>query len=91
METVIKLEGDLTASKSNAFAESVIKQVPTASYGVVLDFAEASVIDSAGIGALVRIHAELVKSGTELRIRNLNSDIFQMFRLMHLDKHFQIE
>ena len=57
---------------------------------MVLDFSQVQSIDSVGIGLLVATHNSLAKVGGSLSLANVGQDIFQLFTLMRLDKHFSV-
>ncbi|MCA1990306.1 MAG: STAS domain-containing protein [Desulfarculus sp.] len=55
---------------------------------VDLDFAGVSYIGSTGIALLVQFYKHLNQSGGKLRVRNLSSNIQEVFRTLKLDKVF---
>jgi anti-anti-sigma factor len=61
--------------------------------GVVqaFDFAGLEYISSAGLGVLLRRHKRLLASGSRLRLINVNSHIFDIFRFSGFDQVFDVQ
>ncbi|HEX3123115.1 MAG TPA: ATP-binding protein [Rhodanobacteraceae bacterium] len=61
--------------------------------GVVqaFDFAGLEYISSAGLGVLLRTHKRLLASGARLRLINVNSHIFDIFRFSGFDQVFDVQ
>jgi anti-anti-sigma factor len=57
---------------------------------VVFDFAGVTFIGSAGIGKLLLFYKNLAAQGGKITIVNMSKDIFTMFKVVKLDKIFNI-
>lgn len=57
---------------------------------VVLDFSGVTFIGSSGIGKLLLLYKSLAPHGGTVRIDNMSKDIYTMFKVVKLDKIFQI-
>ena len=57
---------------------------------VVIDFSAVTFIGSAGIGKLLLLYKNLAAHGGKVRIENMSRDIFTMFKVVKLDKVFEI-
>lgn len=57
----------------------------------LLDFKDLEYISSAGLGVLLRLHKELLSGGRRLRLINVNSHIYDIFRFSGFDKVFGVE
>ncbi len=55
------------------------------------DFAGLEYISSAGLGVLLRRHKQLVASGARLRLVNVNSHIYDIFRFSGFDQVFDVQ
>jgi anti-sigma B factor antagonist len=55
---------------------------------VDLDFAGVSYIGSTGIALLVQFYKHLNQNGGQMRVRNLSSNLQEVFRALKLDKLF---
>lgn len=57
---------------------------------VTLNFAGVTFIGSSGIGKLLLLYKNLAPHGGTVRIENMSKDIYTMFKVVKLDKIFQI-
>jgi anti-sigma B factor antagonist len=57
---------------------------------VIFDFSGVTFIGSAGIGKLLLFYKNLATQGGKITIGNMNKDIFNMFKVVKLDKIFNI-
>jgi len=55
------------------------------------DFSELEYISSAGLGLLLKVQKRLLSSGQRLRVRNVSSHIFDIFRYSGFDQIFDVE
>jgi anti-sigma B factor antagonist len=56
----------------------------------VLDFAGLEYISSAGLGLLLRAHKRLLAAGKRLRLINVNTHIYDIFRFSGFDRVFEV-
>ena len=57
---------------------------------VVFDFSGVSFIGSAGIGKLLLFYRNVASHGGRISIENMSKDIYTMFKVVKLDKIFNI-
>ncbi len=57
---------------------------------VVFDFNAVTFIGSAGIGKLLLLYKNVAAQGGRIRIENMSKDIYTMFKVVKLDKIFNI-
>ena len=69
-------------------AEEFIEAASTAN---AFDFAGLEYISSAGLGVLLRKHKRLLAAGMRLRLINVNSHIFDIFRFSGFDHVFDVQ
>ena len=65
--------------------------IDTAGPAQAFDFAGLEYISSAGLGVLLRTHKRLLASGARLRLINVNSHIFDIFRFSGFDQVFDVQ
>ena len=58
---------------------------------VVFDFAGVTFIGSAGIGKLLLFYKNISVTGGQIRIENMSREIYTMFKVVKLDKIFQLQ
>ena len=57
---------------------------------IVLDLTKVELVDSTGIGFVIRIQNTLEKKEGQLVLMNVHDDIKKMLQIMRLDKHITI-
>ncbi|MDR1397102.1 MAG: STAS domain-containing protein [Desulfarculales bacterium] len=57
---------------------------------IVFDFSGVTFIGSAGIGKLLLFYRNVAGLGGQITIENMSKDIFTMFKVVKLDKIFNI-
>ena len=80
---------DVTADRVIKLKEDIDKVIGGNNF-LIVDLKEASVIDSSGIGVLISAQNQLLKNQGKLKVINATDDIVTMFKIMRLDKHFEI-
>jgi len=58
---------------------------------LVIDFSQVSFIDSTGLGVLVSIHKRSIEQGIQLILKNVSSQVYDVFEITMLDEVFTIE
>jgi anti-sigma B factor antagonist len=89
---LIRLEGPLTLSPSVNELKTRIEGLLSAkpAVGLALNLAAVSVIDSAGIGELMKIHTFAIRRGLRLVLVGVNPKIAEMLKITRLDGLFTI-
>jgi len=57
---------------------------------VVLSFLGLDHLTSLALGKLIQVHKRLVESGGEMRLADIHPQIYEVFRITHLDRLFKI-
>lgn len=58
---------------------------------ITLDLEKVGIVDSTGIGFMIRIQNTLEKDGGHLVLINVQDDIKRMLQIMRLDQHITIK
>ena len=58
---------------------------------IAIDFEEVGSIGSSGIGALLLTHKEFTSRGVKFSLVNLNKEITALFKIIKLDKLFNMK
>lgn len=88
--TVVDVEGELVVGNRRALKDEVLSRLGEGDDKFVLDFEDASYIDSSGLGVLVSLSKRIREEGGELRLAGLDDDLRTLFELTRLDTLFQI-
>lgn len=57
---------------------------------IVLSFLGVKHLTSLALGKLIQVHKRLAESGGEMRLADIHPQIFEVFRITHLEKLFKI-
>jgi anti-anti-sigma factor len=87
---IIELSEDLTSSSVDDLRRQVEGLIDNTILEIELDFTKVDVIDSTGIGFLIRMHNSLKEKEGTLSIIGVNAEIMRLMKIMRLDKHFSI-
>lgn len=88
----VSLNGTMTLGSSLKMLESQIRSaIAEGARHVVLNMESLSYMDSAGLGFLVLINAELTNHGGTLTLRNVNQRIRDLLALTHTDTILKLE
>ncbi|MEH2068215.1 MAG: STAS domain-containing protein [Nostoc sp.] len=87
---VIKLSGNLNATTSQEFRQSITKILELGVKIVLLDFQDVTFMDSSGLGALVLAFKTLRAADIQLVICSINEQVRILFELTNMDKIFEI-
>ena len=68
----------------------MLGQVESGVLKVIVDFTDASYIDSSGLGALVSLSRRLRDAGGDLRLVGLSDELRTLFELTRLDALFPL-
>lgn len=86
-DQVVYLSGRLDAAQT-AKAMEALSTITATAY---VDFNDLEYISSAGIGVLLATQRRLHDSGEQLKLRNINPHIRNVFKYAGFDKIFQID
>ncbi len=82
----VALAGDLTASTVPALQAELRQQLAENIEEVVFDLANATMLDSSGIGLLIACSNSLARKNGRVRVSNASPDVLQLLQSMRLVK-----
>lgn len=88
---IIKPGKDIVASTADKFRAELLSLIKESPMEIVIDLSGVEMIDSVGIGVIIATHNSLSKIGGSLRVTNIAEDIYNLFTVMRLDRHFKME
>jgi len=89
---VIKLTGGIDYSMQESFKEANDQALAANNAAkIVVDFTDATFLDSAGIRALIMLKKSADELGKSLALENCNEDIFKIFEIGGFDAMFTFE
>jgi anti-sigma B factor antagonist len=88
--TIVTVQGQLVVTNRQEFKQMVLDAMEQGARTVVVDFTDASYIDSSGLGALVSLSRRLRDAGGDLRLVALSDELRTLFELTRLDALFPL-
>ena len=89
-ETTLTIRGSLDINSAPALNDEIDKIVPTRPPKMLVDLAMLDLIDSSGVAALVKLYKEIRKSGGIFKITGARDQPLAIFRLLRMDKIFDL-
>lgn len=87
---IVILDGDLLASGGERIRGELLDLIQDGVRQITIDFDAVSLVDSNGIGTLIAAHNQLKSGQGSLKLTNVSPDIAKMFKIMRLNRHFDI-
>jgi anti-anti-sigma factor len=86
----IHLTGNITVSSADEVRIPMKKMIDSGVKNVSIDMSHVKIIDSIGIGEIIRFTKVLKNKGGSLKLINVGKDIHEFLVMLHLDKHLEI-
>lgn len=88
--SILRLRGSLTALTALELKGVITALVQERRLQVIVDLSSLEVIDSSGVGALVSLFKRIRSLHGDVKITGLTGQPLEIFRLLNLDKAFDI-
>ena len=82
---------DIVASMAEEFRAELLKSVEEGVKELTADLDGVGVVDSVGLGVLISAHNSLQKNDGVFTVINASEDIYKLFKVMRLDRHFEVK
>ena len=86
----LRVNGNIVASMANSLKKEMLPLLKEDYTGYTIDFENVDSIDSSGVGVLIAAQNDLEKKGAQLTVINVSDPILKMFKIMRLDRHFNV-
>lgn len=91
-QAVVLVGEKIDLSNTKELKDNLLELIDQGVTHVILNFQNAEMIDSSGLGKILLFQKRLKELDGNLKIININSDyIRKMFKMIHLDKVIDIE
>ena len=87
---VVRADGGLNRDTAHQLIEDVGRHVDAGARSVIVDCSGLTVLSSAGIGALLRLHGAMKARGAQVRLAALHGVVAQALHLTRLDTVFEL-
>lgn len=88
---IVTIHEDIVSSTVDNLHKDIGDIIADGKKNILIDMEEVAIIDSTGIGFIIKVQNTLKRMNGSLVLRNVNSDIMRMFKVMRLDQHITIE
>ncbi len=82
---------DIVASMAEEFRAELLKSVEGGVKELTADLDGVGMVDSVGLGVLIAAHNSLQKNDGVFTVINASEDIYKLFKVMRLDRHFEVK
>ena len=89
-EAVVVPEKDIVAAEVQNLRTELIDLINSKADRIIIDLSKVEMIDSSGIGVFISTQNSLKKINGSLKVIGISPDILKMFKIMRLDKHFEV-
>ena len=89
--TIIKPGVDVVASMADNFKKELLTTIGDSDGQIIIDLAGVAMVDSVGIGVIIATHNTLNQANRELKVINVNKDVYGLFTTMRLNRRFTVE
>jgi anti-sigma B factor antagonist len=90
-ESVVRIAGELDTIATTEQADDLQQVLNIADKALVMDCSELEYISSAGLRFFMQLKRESEAKGGSIRIKSLNEDVSDIFRMSGFQNIFQIE
>jgi len=90
-ETLLRLSGSLDALSAPELRTIVEELVTERRPRVVVDLSTLRLIDSSGVGVIVSLYKRLRAQGGDVTVQGLRDQPLAIFKLLRLDRVFNLE
>src|SRR5687767_6321498 len=88
--TILEPDGRLAAGAVDEFRTKWTEAVGDDSvHNIVVNLGRVTMVDSSGIGTMIRCHSAVTKNGGRMKIVGANATVRQAFRITRLDSVFE--
>jgi len=88
---IVKISDDITSSYVKILHREIDRLLDDGILNITFDLTNVDIVDSTGIGFIIRVQNSLKQKNGGLKLCGVNSDILKMMKIMRLDRHFSIE
>ena len=87
---VVKPDHDIVSAESEVFKSELLSLLNKGFTELNIDMSAIEMIDSLGLGVLIATHNSLIKTGGKLMVSQVSDEIYDLFKTMSLDRHFEV-
>ncbi|HUS18778.1 MAG TPA: STAS domain-containing protein [Terriglobales bacterium] len=85
---IVDLQGRMAMGEVEDFREKWSEAMATGSKELIINLTKVTMMDSSGIGTMIRCHSAMSATGGRIRVVGANTTVRQAFKVTRLDKVF---
>lgn len=85
---VVELQGRMAMGEVEEFRTKWAEAIATGSKELIINLSRVTMMDSSGIGTMIRCHSAMSVTGGTIRVVGANTTVRQAFKITRLDKVF---
>ncbi len=85
---IVDLQGRMAMGEVEEFRAKWSEAIATGSKQLIINLSRVTMMDSSGIGTMIRCHSAMSASGGTIRVVGANTTVRQAFKVTRLDKVF---
>lgn len=85
---IVELHGRMAMGEVDDFRAKWSEAMATGSKELIINLARVTMMDSSGIGTMIRCHSAMNATGGTIRVVGANTTVRQAFKVTRLDKVF---
>ena len=91
VKKVIRPGKDITAAKADNLKTKLNKTIAQGVMELTLDCAAGKAIDPVGLSVIIAAHNTLKDAGGKLILKNVSDEFLNLFAVLRLDQHFDLQ
>jgi anti-sigma B factor antagonist len=85
---VVDLQGRMAMGEVEEFRTKWAEAMATGSKNLIINLSKVTMMDSSGIGTMIRCHSAMSAAGGTIKVVGANTTVRQAFKITRLDKVF---
>lgn len=85
---IVDLQGRMAMGEVEEFRAKWSEAMATGSKQLIINLSRVTMMDSSGIGTMIRCHSAMTAAGGTIRVVGANTTVRQAFKVTRLDKVF---
>ena len=90
-QVFLEIDQNIVSATAKDIKAKLKEAIPSEEGTLVLDLRRVEQVDSIGVGVLIAAFNSLKREGKGFKLVNVDDNLYNLFQVMRLNKHFEIE
>lgn len=90
-QVFLEIDQNIVSASAKEIKEQLKQSIPKEKGTLVVDLGQVEQVDSIGVGVLIATFNSLNREGKGFKLVNVDENLYNLFQVMRLNKHFEIE